>query len=289
MTPHSQYQSSEPIYSSSIYPHFTLGNPSTSLVLYAARNNPIQLRNALNFDEGIYATYAWINPTTEAFIAPHSIAFTNDATHFVAGSKAQLAIYDVNRPSSEAVSVRRTSKSRYATKTYGADPHTCSTRPHSIITTIDINTDDVLALGTNTRNVALYADHGLGDLITSFKLPSRTSDVPVIKAGITQIKWSPDGTYLFIAERQSDTIEVYDVRQSCQQLSCLTGRKAMVNFQMDFDVVPTVHGLEVWAGGTDGYARMWSTPEQQEADISCSAQWHVHGGMYVSQWRRGFS
>jgi WD40 repeat protein len=282
---YSRYESPDPIYSTALYPHFQLGSPTSTLVLYAARDTPIQLRNALDFDQGIYATYTWSDPNTEAVITPRSLVFTSHASHFVAGAaKAQFAIYDVNRPSSEPAYHRRTSKSRYAMKQYGADPGSCATGPNSIITTMDLNsTDDILALGTNTRNIALYADHGLGDLITSFKLPQPDVDTAYGTRGITQVKWSPDGTYLFVAERQSDTIEVYDVRQSCRRLSWLSGRKATVNFQMAFHVASTLHGLEVWAGGIDGYARMWSNPEQQEGEVQHSDQWHVHDGMLLKQ------
>ena len=250
-------------------------------MLYAARDTPIQLRSALDLDHGIYATYSWTNQYTEAFIAPKSMVFTADASHFVAGSVSEFAIHDVNRPSAAAVRLRKTSKSRYATKTFCPDPTSSSTPPNSIITAMDINTsDDVLAIGSNTRNVALYADHGMGDLITCWKLPASVSGEHSSKRGVTQVKWSPDGTYLFVAERQSDTIEVYDIRQSCKQLSYLSGRKGLVNYQMFFDVVPTVHGLEVWAGGTDGFVRMWSNPEQQEGEMLCSQQWRAHEGMF---------
>jgi len=259
-------------------------------MLYAARDTPIQLRNVLDFSQGIYATYAWNDPNTEAVITPRSLVFTPDAAHFVAGAaKAQFAVYDVNRPSSVPVHHRKTSKSRYATKMYGPDPRSCATSPLSIITTMDINhSDDILALGTNTRNVALYANHGLGDLITSFKLPRPDSGDTRLTRGITQVKWSPDGTYLFVAERQSDIVELYDVRQSCKRLSWLSGRKANVNFRMAFDVAPTLHGLEVWAGGVDGYVRMWSNPEQQEGEVSHSEQWHVHDGEFLPRTSSGY-
>jgi WD40 repeat protein len=236
----------------------------------------------LNYDAGIYATYAWFDPNNEAAITPRSLVFNADATHFVAGSRAKFAIYDVNRPSSRALNIRKTSKSRYAIKMFGEDPHMNATAPQSDVTAMDINSEDVLALGTNTCHIALYADHGLGDLVTSFRLPKPTSDGLTGTRGITQVKWSPDGTYLFIAARQSDTIEIYDIRHNRQRLSWLSGRKANVHFQLSFDVVPTLHGLEVWAGGSDGYLRMWTNPEQQEGEVRWEEQWHVHDGEFRS-------
>jgi WD40 repeat protein len=279
--PYSKYASSDPIYATAVYPHFSLGSPTTTLVLYAARETPIQLRNALDYAQGIYATYRWFDPNTEEVVTPHSLVFNADATHFVAGSRAKFAIFDVNRPNAKAATIRATSKSRHAVKIYGEDSHKFSTLPHSCITTMDISSEDVLAFGTTTRHVALYADHGQGDLISSFRLPVASSNGPFSGKGITQVKWSPDGTYLFIAERQSDIIEVYDIRHNHQRLSWLSGRQANVNFKLGFDVVPTLHGLEVWGGGADGYVRMWSSPEQQEGEIRWAGQWPVHDGMTV--------
>jgi 6-phosphogluconolactonase (cycloisomerase 2 family) len=251
-------------------------------VLYGARETPIHLRNALNYHQGIYATYAWFDPNTEEAITPRSLVFNADATHFIAGSRSKFAIFDVNRPQAEAVNIRRTSKSRSAIKTYGEDPRLNATAPQSHITTMDINFEDVLAFGTTTRHVALYADHGLGDLVASWRLPASGFEGPTGGKGITQVKWSPDGTYLFISERHSDIIQVYDIRQNRRQLSWLSGRQANVQFQLSFDIVPTLHGLEVWAGGIDGHVRMWSNPEQQEGELRRTEQWRVHDGIAFS-------
>ncbi|KIW06913.1 uncharacterized protein PV09_02582 [Verruconis gallopava] len=275
LKPYSIYNSADPIYATALYSHFVLSDPRTTLVLCATRDTPIQLRNALDYNRGVYATYSWCDPNTEAVITPRSLVFTADATHFVAGGQAQFAVYDVNFPSSKAISVRKTSRSRYATKAFG-DPRLNATAPSSHIAAVDISSEDILALGTNTRHVALYANHGLGDLITSFRLPSPRLGTACGGKGITQIRWSADGTYLFIAERQSDTIELFDVRQSGKQLSWLSGRRADVNFQLSFDVVPTLHGLEIWGGGVDGRLRMWSNPEQQEGNVKFTQEWHVH-------------
>jgi len=147
---------------------------------------------------------------------------------------------------------------------------------------MDISCDDVLAFGTTTRHLALYGDHGLGDLITSFKLPSQGTDLASTGDGITQVNFSSCGTYLFVAERQSDTIELFDVRRGGLRLGFLSGRQANVKFKLSFDIVSTVHGLEVWAGGSDGKLRMWSNPEQQEGEITYSENWQVHDGMIMT-------
>lgn len=161
----------------------------------------MQIRNALNFGEGIYASYPWIDPNTEAYITPHSLMFTPDGTHFIAGSRSKFAVYDVNRPYQAAIKTCITSKSRKARKMYG-DDLSCPTVPSSIFTAMDISCDDVLALGTTTRHLALYEDHGMGSLITSFMLPAHGTDPGSNGAGITQVKFSSCGTYLFVAERQ---------------------------------------------------------------------------------------
>ncbi|KAI7600732.1 hypothetical protein KC346_g13143, partial [Hortaea werneckii] len=103
-----------------------------------------------------------------------------------------------------------------------------------------------------------------------------------------------ENRYLIIAERQSDCIQVFDVRNTLQRVSTLTGREANTTQKLGIDVVPTIDGSQVWAGGTDGVVKMWENPglaagdqrPQREMklrkDPISSAIWHPRGWVFAT-------
>ncbi|KAK1018806.1 hypothetical protein LTR54_000617 [Friedmanniomyces endolithicus] len=103
------------------------------------------------------------------------------------------------------------------------------------------------------------------------------------------VRWTPDGKYLLAAERQSDGIQVYDVRNMIHRVAWLSGRQANTTQKLGIDVVPTADGCEVWAGGTDGCVHMWNDPGLREGHVTpgltikmhedpvSSAVWHPAG------------
>ncbi|KAI7686130.1 hypothetical protein KC322_g12875 [Hortaea werneckii] len=103
-----------------------------------------------------------------------------------------------------------------------------------------------------------------------------------------------ENRYLIIAERQSDYIQIFDVRNTLQRVSTLTGREANTTQKLGIDVVPTIDGSQVWAGGTDGVVKMWENPglaagdqkPQREMklrkDPISSATWHPRGWVFAT-------
>lgn len=149
-----------------------------------------------------------------------------------------------------------------------------------IIGALSVSNDGILAAGTFSRDVGLYSDEGMGECISSFTISDKLEQAPNYSgAGITQTAWSPDGRYLYIAERMSDAVLVYDIRVEGKLLGQLTGRKAMTQQRMSLDVVATSAGHEIWAGGTDGVVRMWKDPHLSEGSLSAAFGWAAHGGL----------
>jgi WD40 repeat protein len=129
-----------------------------------------------------------------------------------------------------------------------------------------------LALGTTLREVALYEQEGLGRCTSVFSLESGAG------TGVTNVEWSPCGKYLLVAERQSDVVQVYDIRDTHQKVATLSGRNANTTQTLNIDVLPTASGYEVWGGGLDGKVRMWKDPGSKEGKVGVDAEFKVADG-----------
>lgn len=265
-----------------LYPAFDLANPSTTLALSASKDVPLTLRNVLHY-QTLHASYLLTDRITEAFITPHSLTWTgtggSNATHFLAGSRDRIAVFDASRDGEGPMTVHKTASSRKAQKRYAAQEiNGCK----GIVSAMHISPDGVLAAGTLSRNLGLFEHGGLGECATAFSLssPDRKSEAANggIGTGIMSLRWSPCAKYLLIAERQSDSVHVYDVRVTHRRVGWLSGRRAETTQKLGMDVVPTENGFEVWAGGTDGCVRMWENAGSLEGAQVPDREIKLHDG-----------
>lgn len=259
LEPYSTLPSAEPVYAKAIYPLFDLQDPSTTLILSSVRDHPIRLSSALV--PQTLGSYSLINPSTEAFVAPHSLLYPKHlgGSHFITGSDSLICIFDVSRPGTEGPVTRLPTIPSKRKQIVGG-----GVGMKGIVSALAMNPDQdgILAAGTFTRNIALYGSRGSGELIGTFSIAKSHADGHIGGTGITQLMWSPCGRYLYVAERKSGGILVYDIRVSGQLLGWLEGRNANTNQRMNADVVSVGSGSsqEVWAGGIDGVVRMWRNP-----------------------------
>jgi len=281
LAPHEQTQELKPyttsrpkkILTSSVYPHYSLADPSTTLILAAAVDVPISLVNALDYDYK-HASYPWFNQMTEEPITPQSLLFTSSGTRFVAGAKERLAVFDVERPNEEPMLSFTTRKSKRARTAYGEH----ETPLGGILSALSANPmNDLLAVGTTQRQVGIWAASGAGEKVTGFSIRDDT-EPHVAGSGVTQLAWSSCGNYMFVAERVSDAILVYDIRQG-KRLCALTGRRASTLQRMSFELVTSSDGgCDIWAGGTDGRTRIWRSVTDKTETIEPSSEFHAHQG-----------
>ena len=290
LTPYSVLTSPTNVQSYALYPGFSLQDLSTTLVLSAPVDQPLRLTNAMD-SSFTHATYPYIHTKTEAYIAPNSLAFHPDGSHFVAGSHGAVSIFDTSRISEGPIA-------KHITKPKDPKMATTSMRDGSLIMSLDISSDGLLAAGSANRTVGFFSSSGHGPCETAFSV-APTQDEPGATTysgtGITSLAWTPDGTYLLVGERQSDGIHVYDVRNRHKRLAWLAGRKALTTQRLGFSTVPTQTGLEVWAGGMDGVVRMWHNPglleglqqpngelEGMHGDSITSTIWHPGGAVMAT-------
>lgn len=277
ISPYSTLASGEPTYATAIYPFYNLQDPSTTLFLSSVRDHPIRLSSALAPTS--VASYSLVNPMTEAFITPHSMIYpsTMGGTHFLTGSDSLICLFDVSRTGAQGpVSSMPTIPSKRKQIVGGG------IGMKGIVSALALNPsgDGILAAGTFTRHVGLYSSNGSGELLGTFSVAKTNANRDIGGRGVTQLVWSPCGRYLYVAERKSDGILVYDVRVTGQLLGHLRGRKAHTNQRMKIDVVSSGPdgSHEIWAGGTDGFMRVWRSPEHCAGGKDPDWEFKVHDG-----------
>nr|POE71834.1 guanine nucleotide-binding protein negative regulator 1 [Quercus suber] len=254
---YSTFPAASNIQSYAVYPGFQLQDASTTLVLSANIGEPLRLSNALQFAT-VHAKYKLIKQTTEEYLKAYSLTFTASGDHFVAGSVGMISVFDTQIDGSGPIVEHRTHVGKSLTS---FDHEVTSMTKKGIVSALGISSGRLLAIGTTEQEVALYNNEGRGECATSFSIrPLRGDTAGITGRGVTKLAWSPCGTYLLVAERQSDGIQVFDVRNTFRRVAWLSGRQANTSQRLGIDVIPTASGYEVWGGGMDGCVRMWTNP-----------------------------
>ncbi|KAI4695743.1 hypothetical protein J4E81_006072 [Alternaria sp. BMP 2799] len=308
LAPYASLRSADPIWAFAVNPLFNLQDASSTTVLISRRDAYISLHNALwptlqkqNEDNQTpgpvdistpLASYKLINNLTEAVIAPLSLAYSATGTHFFAGSKDEISIFDLTETDKPIHTIRTIPAKRNKLKGGGrgfkGQISALSLSPPS-----HTSHDGILAAGSRTRYIGIYDPIG-GTEVTHFSLPGTINGIKfrnenlqsVMGDGVTSLKWSPCGKYLYVAERTSDVLLIYDVRNLSLTLGYCAGRQALTRQKLGFDVWNAgqspydVEGVshEVWAGGTDGKVRVWRDPYRREGAVQADEVVEVGDG-----------
>jgi telomerase Cajal body protein 1 len=277
LTPYTMHTHPTPINCLASYPLFTLSDPTTTLYLSTGNDLPIRLTNALSPVPTPISSYPLISPTTEAYYAPSSLLWSSPS-HFLAGTDCLIALFDVSRNGEGPVSRMRTIPSkRHKMKGGGVGMR-------GIVSALSMQPSEnedagMLAAGTWTRWVGLYDMGGMGGTVATWSIAEAADkDAGVGGTGITQTAWSLCGKYLFVVERKSRGVLVYDVRVTGKLVSWLEGREAETSQRLGIDVFEAEKGTEIWAGGKDGVVRVWENIGMTEGAQERSWEWKAHSG-----------
>ncbi|KAF2856256.1 hypothetical protein T440DRAFT_463595 [Plenodomus tracheiphilus IPT5] len=308
LKPYASFQSPNPIWAFAANPLFNFQDANTTHVLISRRDSYITLHNALwdisqtsptsdtsttpiNISTPL-SFYKNINPLTEAVTAPLSLTYSHTGTHFFAGLRNSIATFDLSHTTAPIHSIATIPSLRNKRKGGGRGFKGCISAL-SLSPPASLHNDGLLAAGSRTRYIGIYDATG-GTEMTSFALPGTLTGqrkirnenlAHVMGDGVTSLKWSPCGKYLYVAERCSDVLLIYDVRNFSLSLGYCVGRRAQTKQKLGFDVWNAgaspydVEAIahEVWAGGMDGCVRVWRDPYVKEGAVEADEVVRVGG------------
>lgn len=242
-------------------------DPNMNWFIACARDNPLHLYTLTG---KVISTFILQHATTERFLAPHSLVFSRQETQFICGTESMISVFDLNRR--EPLFNLRTIPSRkykYTTQTM-----------KGIVSSMDVSPDrGILAAGTFTSSVGLYDHEGQGDVVSIFSLTNESKRETSPYRGVTDVKWSQCGTYLYVSERKDNKITVWDVRKLYGKVATLTEREAYTVQRLGIDVFLGEGGREiVIGGGMDGKIKLWDV----HADTNPFTEWPAHDGEFPS-------
>ena len=224
---------------------------------------------------GILGSYPLVSPTTEVYIAPHSLLWPSARPDEVlAGLDSMIAIFDTSRPGEGPVTLMRTGRKRRARSGSLARASEPGDGLKGIVSAMDVSCNGVLAAGSFGRSVGLYDGYGHGETNAIFSTSDGNgNDLGTDGNGITQVIWDNSGRYLCVAERGSDGLSIWDIRGTGKRLAWLKGRKAKTPQRMGVALI----NEEVWAGGTDGTVRVWQGLGMKEGAVERDWEFEAHG------------
>jgi len=260
------------------YPLFTLTDTSTTLYLSTPNALPIRLTNALSPSPIPISTYPLMSPTTEAYYTPSSLLWSSPA-YFLAGTDCLVALFDVSRNGEGPISRMPTIPSKRHKMKGGGVGMRGIVSALSMQLSLENADAGMLAAGTWTRWIGLYDMAGMGGTVATWCI-AEAADVHagVGGSGITQTLWSACGRYLFVVERKSRGVLIFDVRVTGKLVAWLEGRDADTNQRLGVDVFGAEAGSEIWAGGTDGVVKVWERVGMTEGALQRSWEWKAHDG-----------
>ncbi|CAD6446272.1 4b9964d5-f52e-4aa1-8318-58c179e78714 [Sclerotinia trifoliorum] len=238
---------------------------------------PIRLCNILSPSSAPQASYNLICPTTEKYLTPSSILWTTPGTHFLTGTECLISHFDISYPGSGPITKLPTIPSKRHKMKGGGVGMRGIVSALSLQSSPDGNSgSSMLAAGTWTRWVGLYDAAGLGGTVGTWDISAAADAEADWGQGISELGWSACGRYLWVVERKSRGVLVYDVRVTGKLVSWLEGREAETNQRLGVSCFEGEKGMEIWAGGTDGVVRVWEGVGGTEGGVGCDWEWKAH-------------
>ncbi len=241
----------ELIYDYTWYPWASVTDPATCCFAVTTRAHPIHLYDAVSGQ--LRCSYRPFNALDE-MEAAYSICFSPDGSKIFAGGRNSLYIFDLNRPGRDSETlVTYSKKEKTNQKTFGGQQ---SGGQPGIISCIACakDTTGLMAAGSYSKIAALY----------DYRTP--TQQLAVLEGhtgGITHLKFSPCGTYLYSGARKDSLIYCWDARNLSGAMYQLERDVNTTNQRVYFDIEPC--GRHLASGGEGGNVKFFDLRDGSEA------------------------
>lgn len=203
----------ESIYDSAWWPHMDSANLVTCCYAISRRDHPIHLMDVTGLLRCSYRMYNQADELESAI----SLSFNLQGDKIYAGSNRMIRIFDINEPGKSSIAIP-TSSSRRA-----------STGQKGLVSALAFNPDysGAYAAGSYAHNVSVYVETAAESVL----------EISGLGCGVTHLKWSPCGRYLWIGCRNSSHIACWDMRGTRTEVGRVE-RPLTTNQRMMFDLDP---------------------------------------------------
>lgn len=261
----------ESVYDYAWYPLSNAALENSSLLVVSSRERPLQLWDVCNSSlRASYRAFDHVGCLSTA----NSVCFSSDSSKLIAGYDSCIRVFPIDCPG--------TTYSEFSTKPRKRELHDASTKGAStadspyycvrgIISSIvaDPTQYEVVACGSFSGDIFVFDAATLNPVLqlgvksfSSYTLPGIESDA---HAGITQLKYSPCGRFLFCAFRRHNALQCYDLRNPTEPLWTVE-RISNTNQRIAFDV--DAFGARLVSGSLDGRMRLFDLTSPTPSEIS---------------------
>ena len=226
----------ETVYDYCWCPFMSSQNPSSCFYASTSRDHPIHFFDA--FSGNLLHSYRAYDKYDE-IVAAYSLEFSKDASRMYAGYDGEYRVFD--------------------TESAGRCDNVFASSQTGILSTAAVGVDNIFAFGSYDGSIFAYDERANIDIYRMYH-----SSSPNKVAGITCLKFSSCGKYLFSGARKDDFILCWDLKNSRNPLASFP-RNCNSNQRIQFDV----SGSELVTGGTDGFVKSFLLSSIETAPDQC--------------------